>query len=44
LANYVEALGGHLELRAVFPENTVLLNIGGSAINENMINGPETTN
>ncbi len=28
LQRYVEALGGHLDIRAVFPERTVELNVG----------------
>ncbi len=31
LSRYVEALGGHLEIRAAFPEETVALSVGDSA-------------
>lgn len=30
LANYVEALGGRLEIRAVFPDQTVILAVPGT--------------
>jgi transcriptional regulator with XRE-family HTH domain len=31
LSRYVEALGGHLEVRAAFPEETVALSVGSAA-------------
>ncbi len=31
LSRYVEALGGHLEVRAAFPEETVALSVGAAA-------------
>ncbi len=31
LSRYVEALGGHLEVRAAFPEETVALSVGTAA-------------
>jgi transcriptional regulator with XRE-family HTH domain len=31
LSRYVEALGGHLEVRAAFPEETVALSVGKTA-------------
>jgi transcriptional regulator with XRE-family HTH domain len=31
LSRYVEALGGHLEIRAAFPEETVALSVGTAA-------------
>jgi DNA-binding XRE family transcriptional regulator len=31
LSRYVEALGGHLEIRASFPEETVALSVGAAA-------------
>jgi transcriptional regulator with XRE-family HTH domain len=31
LSRYVEALGGRLEVRAAFPEETVALSVGGAA-------------
>ena len=31
LSRYVEALGGHLEVRAAFPEETVTLSVGTAA-------------
>lgn len=31
LSRYVEALGGHLEVRAAFPEETVALSVGKAA-------------
>lgn len=31
LSRYVEALGGHLEVRAAFPEETVTLSVAGAA-------------
>jgi DNA-binding XRE family transcriptional regulator len=30
LSRYVEALGGHLEIRAAFPEETVALSVGAA--------------
>jgi transcriptional regulator with XRE-family HTH domain len=32
LSRYVEALGGHLEVRAAFPEETVALSVGDAAM------------
>ena len=31
LSRYIQALGGHLEVRAAFPEETVTLSVGGTA-------------
>jgi len=31
LSRYIEALGGHLEVRAAFPEETVALSVGSAA-------------